>query len=340
MITITKNKQQGEFHARILGVPSLVLAAFIDREDMMIRIGFKRCTKCGEMKGLSEFGKGKDKLGLRHECRACLKRYYQDHKEEEKQRCEKNKERNLREGVIITEKRCSRCGKIKSVDEFNKNYNVKDGTSCWCKECEKQNRQDCKKEIKERLNKCHQAYREYNLKNGIIITEKRCPKCGKIKNVNEFSKSITNKDGVDSQCKDCKKQYYQDNKEAINGYQCKWARLRRQTDPMFRLNQSISSAVNHALKSKGGSKQGKRLKDILDYTIQDLITYLESKFEDGMTWENHGNGLGKWNIDHIRPISSFNFTSPDDEEFKQCWALSNLQPLWWKENMRKGNKII
>jgi hypothetical protein len=54
-----------------------------------------------------------------------------------------------------------------------------------------------------------------------------------------------------------------------------------------------------------------------------------------MTWENYG----KWHIDHKRPIASFNFTSYEDPEFKECWALNNLQPMWAKENMSKGNKI-
>lgn len=43
--------------------------------------------------------------------------------------------------------------------------------------------------------------------------------------------------------------------------------------------------------------------------------------------------------DHARPIASFNFNSPDDKEFKDCWALSNLRPLEAKENMSKGSRI-
>jgi hypothetical protein len=55
-----------------------------------------------------------------------------------------------------------------------------------------------------------------------------------------------------------------------------------------------------------------------------------------MTWDNYG--VFGWHIDHVRPKASFNFTSPDDEEFKQCWALENLQPLWWKDNITKSDK--
>jgi hypothetical protein len=55
-----------------------------------------------------------------------------------------------------------------------------------------------------------------------------------------------------------------------------------------------------------------------------------------MTWKNYG----KWHIDHIRPISSFKITGIDCEDFKKCWSLSNLQPLWAFDNLSKGTKLI
>jgi hypothetical protein len=54
-----------------------------------------------------------------------------------------------------------------------------------------------------------------------------------------------------------------------------------------------------------------------------------------MTMENYGS---YWHIDHIKPRSLFTYTSIEDEQFKKCWALSNLQPLEALENIRKGNK--
>jgi len=75
----------------------------------------------------------------------------------------------------------------------------------------------------------------------------------------------------------------------------------------------------------------------LNYTEGELRAHFESLFEEGMTW-NNAAGKDGWQIDHIRPKSSFNYTTTDCEDFKQCWELSNLQPLWAKDNMAKASK--
>ncbi len=71
------------------------------------------------------------------------------------------------------------------------------------------------------------------------------------------------------------------------------------------------------------------------------MPHFESLFRDGMTWENYGRKQKKgWDIEHKRPIKIFNFSSYEDKEFKECWTINNLQPMWHEENMRKGAKII
>ncbi len=62
--------------------------------------------------------------------------------------------------------------------------------------------------------------------------------------------------------------------------------------------------------------------------------HLESKFTDGMTWGKFfGGGI---HIDHVIPRMNFTYSSPNDPQFKQCWALSNLRPIWPKENSVSG----
>ncbi len=85
-------------------------------------------------------------------------------------------------------------------------------------------------------------------------------------------------------------------------------------------------------------KDGRSWEALVGYTVTDLMRHLETRFLPGMSWDNYG--FAGWHIDHINPIASFSFTSPDDPEFKECWALSNLQPLWAKKNLSKGAKPI
>jgi hypothetical protein len=73
----------------------------------------------------------------------------------------------------------------------------------------------------------------------------------------------------------------------------------------------------------------------VNYTLKDLKKYLEKSFLPGMSWENYG----QWHVDHRVPLSVFNFEKPEDNDFKRCWALSNLQPLWSIENIKKNNKL-
>jgi len=95
----------------------------------------------------------------------------------------------------------------------------------------------------------------------------------------------------------------------------------------------MSSRIWQSL-AKG--KNGSKWEIFVGYTVDDLKRHLEKQFQPSMTWDNYG----KWHIDHIIPISAFSFTRPEDIDFKQCWALENLQPLWAKENLRKSNKIL
>ena len=110
--------------------------------------------------------------------------------------------------------------------------------------------------------------------------------------------------------------------------------LRRYKEPMFKLNLIMSTNIRKALNRKKNLKSWQRL---AGYTKDDLVKHLEKQFDDKMNWGNHGS---YWHIDHIKPKSWFNYTCPEDKEFKECWALSNLQPLEAKKNMRKGNKFI
>ena len=105
----------------------------------------------------------------------------------------------------------------------------------------------------------------------------------------------------------------------------------RRKKPKNKLRTAVSMAFNRI----GQNKPTNTLK-LLGCTWEEAKAHMESLFLEGMTWENHGKGDGKWQIDHIRPVASFSGAS--EEELKQMNHISNLQPLWAIDNIKKGDK--
>ena len=113
-----------------------------------------------------------------------------------------------------------------------------------------------------------------------------------------------------------------------------YERTRKANDPIYKLINNFRTAIYQVLKENQVQKNGHYF-DILKYSPENLIEHLENKFKDNMTWDNYG----KWHVDHIKPISSFQINEIGDKEFMSCWSLENLQPLWGEENIRKSNKL-
>ena len=120
-------------------------------------------------------------------------------------------------------------------------------------------------------------------------------------------------------------------KEKFNLYMKNYMNNKLKTDPDFKLKMQLRHRIYLALKVKGISKS-KRTMKLLGCTVEELWKHLESKFQPGMTKENYG----KWHVDHIRPCASFDLTDPKQQFI--CFHYTNLQPLWAKDNIRKGAK--
>lgn len=106
---------------------------------------------------------------------------------------------------------------------------------------------------------------------------------------------------------------------------------KKKDDPCYRLNCSVRSHIFYATKQ---AKNNTKWINIVGYSVQELRIHLESLFVDGMSWDNYG----KWHIDHIRPVASFDFSGDPFGTAKECWQLDNLQPLWAIDNIKKGAK--
>lgn len=117
-------------------------------------------------------------------------------------------------------------------------------------------------------------------------------------------------------------------------FKCAMKRNVKYNDIQRRIRSATKARLNCRLRRKRlGKGVGIHFK-YLPFTLEGLMNHLESLFQPGMSWDNYGD----WHIDHIKPESSFDYSSYEDLEFKECWCLSNLQPLWKIDNLKKGAK--
>ena len=123
-------------------------------------------------------------------------------------------------------------------------------------------------------------------------------------------------------------------KEKRTAAQYVYKKKRLKYDPIFKMKETIRGRIYLALK-KYKIIKSQTLIDLLGTNNMDLVwNHLKKQFKRGMTQKNHG----KWHIDHIRPISSFDLRDPLQQ--RQCFHYKNMQPLWAADNLKKGNKYV
>ncbi len=192
---------------------------------------------------------------------------------------------------------------------------------------------------------------------------KVCNHCKALKPLDDFPARKLNKDGHCGKCFLChrslrRKRYlsnyshenqkakdrYQNNREhcnAVTGAYSKKNRVelarkaleRYHNNPKENIRTRIMTRILDTLHTK--KPKNRKWWDILGYNVDALRAHLQKGFRDGMSWENQG----QWHIDHKIPVSAFNYNSMEDIDFKRCWALENLQPMWADLNLRKHAKL-
>lgn len=126
--------------------------------------------------------------------------------------------------------------------------------------------------------------------------------------------------------------YYNRNRGRINLQRTKYQSTKRKNDIRYRIYCNLRSRINLALKS---SSKSNGTINLLGCSIPELKKHLESQFLPGMTWETYG--LRGWHVDHVVPCAVFDFTDPEQQ--KMCFNYTNLRPLWWLDNLKKGAKL-
>ena len=108
---------------------------------------------------------------------------------------------------------------------------------------------------------------------------------------------------------------------------------RRRSSPKGKVDCAIFNVLYRGIRAK--VNRASKYTMALGYDWKTLRAHLEAQFTPVMTWENWGE---VWELDHIKPLSSFQYTSLDGPLFRECWALINLRPLLREENASKGAK--
>ena len=101
-------------------------------------------------------------------------------------------------------------------------------------------------------------------------------------------------------------------------------------DPINKLKKNFSNKIRKFLKQK----KSESCLQYLGCSFEEFKAYLESLFLEGMTWENYGPK--GWHIDHKIPLSS----ASSLDEVISLNHYTNLRPLWWLDNLKKGAKRI
>jgi len=117
------------------------------------------------------------------------------------------------------------------------------------------------------------------------------------------------------------------NKEKLAIYHSKYMKDKRESDSTFRLTNSLRFRIYRLLKH---SYETSSSLELVGCSIEELQTHLKKQFQEGMSFENYG----EWHIDHIKPCASFDLSKEDEQ--RECFNYTNLQPLWAVDNLIKG----
>lgn len=216
-----------------------------------------------------------------------------------------------------TTKVCSKCKVEKSCDDFSRNKTTKDGLQYHCRECIKKYNKENVDKIKSRDKKWRQ---ENSHKKAQYDKEWRQNNVEKSK---QYRKkwSQANPDKV----KEKNKKRRQINATYFKQYQAN----RRKSDHIFRLISNLRTRIGSYCRAIGVNKTI-RTKEMLGLNLASFKSYMESKFQEGMTWENYG----QWHVDHIKPLS----LATIEQQVMELNHYTNLQPLWAADNIKKSNK--
>jgi hypothetical protein len=199
-------------------------------------------------------------------------------------------------------KTCSKCKLIKPLNDFSKNKSSNDGFQHYCKECKKIIDISYRNKNKDKIKINHKLHREQN-KDKVEIRRLIFIE----KNPDYYSTYRSN--NKESKRKRQKENYHR--------------------NPINKLKHLFRTRLKKYIDRKSIPSES-----IIGCSWETLKEHIEKQFQANMNWENHAQ-FG-WHIDHIIPLA----TAKTEEDLYKLNHYTNLQPLWWMDNLIKRDKII
>ena len=229
-------------------------------------------------------------------------------------------------------KRCSKCGTEHpaTTEFFARHKYSKGGLRSWCRPCHRAEQRAYRAKNLEQENARARQWAKDNPER-----RREYQRQWEDENRDKLRENWRRRYHADDTIKNAHKEWTRRNPERRRAISRRYNRKSRQ-NPATRLNDRIRAGIAHSLASAGTSKGGRKWELLVGYALQDLTAHIERQFVRGMSWDN----MGDWHIDHIVPLSSFSFETAEDEGFRAAWALTNLRPLWNRENWSKGGKRL
>jgi hypothetical protein len=211
-------------------------------------------------------------------------------------------------------KKCNKCSQEKSYLEYYKNKACKDGYNNICIFCRKILNEEKKTQTQ-------QYYKDNKEKYQLQSKKYYKSNTAKVK-----QKSITYQKNNPIKSKESKIKWQKNNRE----YFKKWQKNKWNNDPLWKIRIILGNRLNEILKKNKTYKTNNIIK-LLGCSLDELKSFISSQLISPMSWDNHGE---VWEIDHIKPCSSFDFTNIEHQ--KECFHYTNLQPLFKTTEIAKS----
>jgi len=221
------------------------------------------------------------------------------------------------------QKRCTNCTEFFKLDELKNNGRCK---PCWALEA-KHGRHGTLEDYKVEVHNRRQIVEENYKIQGV----KKCNTCFNVKPFVEFYNENHSWDGKQNKCISCTEIYnstYNPYKKEYNKIKHKeYYDYERKNNPQFKIALNLRGRLGKLIreyKNLGYVVSKHSSVKMIGIPMMDFISYIEEQWVVGyMNWSNHGE---VWELDHIKPISSFDLTI--EEQLQECFYYENYQPLF------------